>query len=932
MSEKKFDLKDYAKIARNSVADGIVLLKNEDKALPLTGKHHVALFGRTQMNYYKSGTGSGGLVNTTYVTGIYEALEQDEEIILNTDVRRAYEEWVTDHPFDAGAGWAMEPWFQEEMEVSDELVKRAAAESDTAVIIIGRTAGEDKDNKAEAGSYLLTELEEDMLRKVCDVFSRTVVLLNVGNIIDMKWMEETAPSAVLYVWQGGQEGGNGVLDVLKGTVTPSGRLTDTIARDIEDYPSTVNHGDPDRNYYAEDIYVGYRYFETFARDKVLYPFGYGCSYTTFDRQLLGMKETADKLEFTVCVKNRGEYSGKEAVLLFVQAPQGSLGKPSRALCGFGKTGCLKPGESQELVISCTYYQLASYDDSGVTGHKSCYVLEPGTYRFYLGGDVREAVCVESYEVEELTVVETLREAMAPVEDYRRMKPEGGADGVYSIGYEAVPKRSVHPMERRDRNLILESNYTGNQGYQLSDVAEGKISMSEFIGQFSKEDLAAIVRGEGMCPAGVTPGTAGAFGGVTDELKAMGIPAACCADGPSGIRMDCGTKAFAMPNGTCLACSFDENLMEELYEYEGMELRKNHIDTLLGPGMNLHRNPLNGRNFEYFSEDPLVTGKLAAAQLRGMHKYGVTGTIKHFACNNQEYKRMQTESVVSERALRELYLRGFEIAVKEGNACLIMTSYNIINGFHAASNYDLLTTILREEWKFDGVVMTDWWAKGNDEGEPGRIANTAAMVRCQNDLFMVMPSAKDNAMGDNSIEAMQTGKTTRAEYQRSAENICRLLLRLPAFSFMQGKKTELDLELEQCGGAEAEELTEMRLVKTQGDTVTITPDMINTAKGKTNLYQIVPGECGIYRLAVECCAEEGHELAQIPLSVFKDHQLVKTLTLKGTDTEWRTEVFELSPVISASFFLKLYFGQGGMKIRECRIEKVMGQEEMMKRMP
>lgn len=330
----------------------------------------------------------------------------------------------------------MEPWFQEEMEVSDELVKRAAAESDTAVIIIGRTAGEDKDNKAEAGSYLLTELEEDMLRKVCDVFSRTVVLLNVGNIIDMKWMEETAPSAVLYVWQGGQEGGNGVLDVLKGTVTPSGRLTDTIARDIEDYPSTVNHGDPDRNYYAEDIYVGYRYFETFARDKVLYPFGYGCSYTTFDRQLLGMKETADKLEFTVCVKNRGEYSGKEAVLLFVQAPQGSLGKPSRALCGFGKTGCLKPGESQELVISCTYYQLASYDDSGVTGHKSCYVLEPGTYRFYLGGDVREAVCVESYEVEELTVVETLREAMAPVEDYRRMKPEGGA------------MRSVFPLDMK----------------------------------------------------------------------------------------------------------------------------------------------------------------------------------------------------------------------------------------------------------------------------------------------------------------------------------------------------------------------------------------------------------------------------------------------------------------------------------------------------
>lgn len=932
MDGRKFDLKDYAKKAREAVADGIVLLKNDNKVLPLSGEHHVALFGRAQLNYYKSGTGSGGLVNTVYVTGIYEALEQDKDMILNADVRKAYEEWVTEHPFDGGEGWAMEPWFQEEMELSEELVKRAAEESDTAVIIIGRTAGEDKDNKAEEGSYLLTALEEDMLKKVCGAFERTVVLLNVGNIIDMKWVDEVNPSAVLYVWQGGQEGGNGVLDVVKGTVAPSGRLTDTIARNIEDYPSTANHGDPDRNYYVEDIYVDYRYFETFAKDKVLYPFGYGCSYTTFDRQLLGMRETDDGLEFTVSVKNCGAYSGKETALLFVQAPQGRLGKASRALCGFGKTACLEPGESEELVIFCTKYQLASYDDSGVTGHKSCYVLEPGMYRFYLGGSVREAVCAESYEIEELTVVETLREAMAPTEDYRRMKPEGGVDGAYRIGYEAVPKRTVNPMERRERNGLVEHPYTGNRGYLLSDVAEGQISMSEFIGQFSEEDLAAIVRGEGMCPAGVTPGTAGAFGGVTDELRAMGIPTACCADGPSGIRMDCGTKAFAMPNGTCLACSFDEKLMEELYEYEGMELRKNHIDSLLGPGMNLHRNPLNGRNFEYFSQDPLVTGKLAAAQLRGMHKYGVTGTIKHFACNNQEFKRMQVDSVVSERALRELYLRGFEIAVKEGNACMIMTSYNLINGLHAASSYDLLTTILRDEWKFDGVVMTDWWAKGNDEGQPGRVTNTAAMVRCQNDLFMVTPSAKDNAMGDNSVEAMQNGHTTRAEYQRTAENICRLLLRLPAYAFMQGKKTLLDLELEQCVGAEDRELAEMHLVKAQGGTVTITPDMIDTKMGKTNLYQVVPGECGGYRLVVECCVEEGHELAQIPLSVFKDHQLVKTLTLTGTDTEWRTEVFEFSPVISASFFLRLYFGQGGMKIRECRIEKVMGQGEMMKGMP
>ena len=279
MGDRKFDVKEYARLAREAVAEGIVLLKNENQVLPLKEASKIALFGRTQLNYFKSGTGSGGLVNTAYVTGIYEALKQDGSLILNEKVRSAYEEWEKEHPFDEGEGWAMEPWFQEEMKLSDELVEQAAKESDAAVVILGRTAGEDKDNKAEEGSYLLTALELDMLRKVCGAFSRTVVILNVGNIIDMKWMDEVEPSAVLYVWQGGQEGGSGVLDVLKGTVSPSGRLTDTIAYDIKDYPSTANHGDKRRNYYVEDIYVGYRYFETFAKDRVMFPFGFGLSYT-----------------------------------------------------------------------------------------------------------------------------------------------------------------------------------------------------------------------------------------------------------------------------------------------------------------------------------------------------------------------------------------------------------------------------------------------------------------------------------------------------------------------------------------------------------------------------------------------------------------------------------------------------------------------------
>lgn len=930
MGARKFDLRDYAAKAREAVADGIVMLCN-DGVLPLTGAHKVALFGRTQMNYYKSGTGSGGLVNTTYVTGIYEALKQDEEIELNKTVRRTYEEWVKDHPFDVGEGWAMEPWFQEEMELDETLVKSAAQESDTAIVIIGRTAGEDKDNKTEQGSYLLTDLENDMLKKVCREFARTVVLLNVGNIIDMSWMDEVNPSAVLYVWQGGQEGGNGVLDVVKGTVNPSGRLTDTILKIIKDDPATVNHGDPYRNCYVEDIYVGYRYYETFAKEQVLYPFGYGLSYTTFDRQLVSMEKKEDGLNFTIRVTNTGEAAGRDAVLLFEEAPQGALGKPSRELCGFAKTRKLKAKESEELVIFCSNYQLSSYDDSGVTGHKSCYVLEAGTYRFYLGGDVREAVPVISYDCGETVVVEVLREAMAPIEDYKRIRPEIRDDGTYAVGYEDAPKRTVSPMERRSRNHLEEAPYSGDLGYKLKDVETGKVSMREFIGQFSNEDLAAIVRGEGMCPVGVTPGVAGSFGGVTEHLREMGIPLAACADGPSGIRMDCGSKAFAMPNGTCLACTFDEALLEELYEYEGMELRQNHIDTLLGPGMNLHRNPLNGRNFEYLSEDPLVTGKLAAAQIRGMNQYGVTGTIKHFACNNQEFSRTLVECVVSERALRELYLKGYEIAVKEGGAFLIMTSYNLINGLHTASNYDLLTTILRGEWHFDGAVMTDWWAKGNDEGEKGVVGNTAAMVRCQNDLFMVMPNAQTNSAGDNSIEALESGRTTRAEYQRTAANICNVLLRLPTYLFSQGIKTELDRELEACKSHEAEDLEGLQVIEAKDGQVVLAPDQIDTGKGKANLYQVAPGEIGAYRLVLECCVEEGQELAQIPLTVFKDHQLIRALTLKGTDTAWRTEIFDFGSVISASFFLKLYFGQGGMKIRSCRLEQTMNEEELRKMM-
>lgn len=945
MEDRIFDAARYAAKAREAVAEGVVLLRNEGNVLPLAKGERIALFGRSQFHYYKSGTGSGGLVNTGHVTGVAEALEKGG-FILNERVRACYEEWLKDHPFDHGEGWASEPWVQEEMPLSEELVKEAHRESDTAILLIGRTAGEDQDNRAEAGSYLLNREEEAMLKTVCAVFERTVVLLNVGNIIDIKWVDACRPSAVLYIWQGGQEGGNGVLEVLNGTVSPSGKLADTIAWDIADYPSTENHGDGVRNIYAEDIYVGYRYFETFAKEKVLYPFGFGLSYTQFalgnvqvrefsgagqaEADAAGAQGRSGGICVSVTVTNIGARYGKEVVQVYCGAPQGKLGKPARVLCGFAKTALLAPGGSCELTVEIPWRALASYDDGGQTGYKSCYVLEPGEYVFYVGTDVRSAARSGSVLVGETAVLERAEEAMAPVTAFERMKPVSAADGSFRLTYEKTPLRTAEPSERRRMRLPRELAYTGDQGWKLSDVKDGKVPMETFLAQLSDEDLFCIVRGEGMCSPKVTPGTAGAFGGVTARLQAFGIPAACCADGPSGIRMDCGTIAFSMPNGACLASTFNEALLEELYEWEGLELRKNRVDTLLGPGINLHRSPLNGRNFEYFSEDPLVTGKMAAAQLRGMGRCGVTGTIKHFACNSQEYQRHRVEAVVSERALRELYLRGFEIAVKEGGAYSIMTSYNPINGFWSSSNYDMLTTILRGEWRYDGIVMTDWWAKGNDEGRLGNVHNIAAMIRAQNDLFMVTACAEENSQNDNSEESLRKGTVARGEYVRAAANICRYLLRTPAFLRMQGEESELDRQLAACAAQEGDAISQLLRIAVQAEETPIPVEQMGTQKGSRVMLELSVRERGAYRLVFSCRVPDQGGLAQIPLTVSQDKKIIRTVSLTGEDKDWSVQEAALEPIFQNTSFVTFYFGQSGMELKEGKLVLVKSYEDEIRK--
>ena len=913
----------YAKLARMAAAEGAVLLKNEEQALPLRENERISVFGRIQFDYYKSGAGSGGMVNTPYVVGILDALKE-ERLTLNEEVEETYREWIKDHPFDYGNGWAQDPWSQEEMPLPEDLVKKAAAQSDAAVVIIGRTAGEDRDACNEKGSYLLTDEEEQMLSIVCRSFSRVIVVLNVGYIIDMNWVKKYGPQAVLYTWQGGMEGGHGVTDVLMGRVNPCGKLSDTIASSIEDYPSTPYFGGEDGDCYAEDIYVGYRYFETFAKEKVLYPFGFGLSYTAFSVECRKDPDSSEQVVIRAKVKNCGDRAGKEVVQVYVKAPQGKLGKPLRSLAAFGKTSLLEPGQEEELLLSVPEERMASYDDSGVTGYPYCYVLEPGMYEFYAGTDVRSAVLAGTLEIRETKVVQRCRQALAPSKAFERMRPEVNEKGDCKITWESVPLRTYSVKERIGEDPTKEIPYTGNKGYLLGDVYDGKVSLEEFVAQMDDQNLCCIVRGEGMCSPKVTPGTAAAFGGVTDSLKEMGIPCGCCADGPSGIRMDCGTQAFSLPNGTCLACSFNEELSEQLYQMEGAELRKNRIDILLGPGINLHRNPLNGRNFEYFSEDPLLTGKMAAAQLRGMASYQVTGAIKHFAANNQEYHRARYDSVMSERAAREIYLKCFEIAVKEGGATAIMSTYGAVNGFWTASNYDLLTTILRDEWKFDGLVMTDWWAKMNEEGAEPSVHNAAAMVRCQNDLYMVVHSAEENTNGDNLEEALKNGTLKRAHLQRCAMNILRTLMKYPVMERSLGRMSQE--EKDAFESAKTEDMVDFDLKYYSIDKyLELDPSEIDTGKGKSHVFGLCIREIGTYRLRMEVKIDAS-ELAQVPLTVSANNTVQGMLSLNGTGGKWIEVEQSLGELRNSYNFIRLFFAQGGMEIRKAVIEWVSGERK------
>lgn len=902
--KRTLDWDKYLETSARAVSGGIVMLKN-DGALPLKQGGTAAVFGRIQLHYYKSGTGSGGMVNVSKVIGITDGL-LDAGYKLDEQLLNAYREWDEQNPFDHGEGWGGEPWSQKEMPLTDELVGGAASRADAAIVIIGRTAGEEMDNKLEKGAFLLSDLEEDMLRRVTSAFDKTVVLLNTGGLIDMSFMDRYPVSAVMYVWQGGMVGGAGTAAVLTGEVSPSGKLPDTIAYEISDYPSDKFFGSGDMDCYGEDIYVGYRYFETFAKDRVRFPFGFGMSYTSFDITASDFKLDGNKVTGSVNVKNTGSTPGREVVQIYCSAPQGKLGKPARVLCGFDKTRTLQPGESQTLSFEIPLESVASYDDSGVTGHKSAWILEQGGYVFYAGADVRSASEAYSLTLPE-TVVRQCKSALGPLTAFKRMVNSGGKPE-----FEDVPLTG-EAFPHDHAKLPAEIPQTGDRGIRLADVVNGKNTLEEFTAQLTDYDLSCIIRGEGMGSPKVTAGTAAAFGGVSDTLTALGIPCACCDDGPSGMRLDCGTKAFSLPNGTLLASTFDRPLMTELFTFMGLEMHTNQVDCLLGPGMNIHRHPLNGRNFEYFSEDPYLTGEMASAELAGLHSTGAEGTIKHFCGNNRETRRHFLDSVISERALREIYLRGFENAVKKGGAKSVMTTYGQVNGVWTAGNYDLVTGILRDDWGFDGFTMTDWWANINRRGKAPDKSDFAAMAMAQNDVYMV--TADGAACNDNTLDSLNSGELTRGELQRNAMNILRFLTTTHAMKRVMGCDDETEI-INRPADAGDVDSTDIEFHDIDED-LTLDLTGITTEKGSSYAFGLNVSKPGVYKVTLTASSTLS-ELAQTSVSIFALGSPCGMFTFNGTGG---APVSQTKDVKCLSNFMpiRLYFGGSGLKTQSIRFE-------------
>jgi beta-glucosidase len=781
--------KKHKELSKNAAKEGMVLLKNDQNVLPLPKGSKVALFGKGSFDYVKGGGGSGD-VTTPYTTNLYEGMKSlKEQVNIFEELSDFYSENVKNQ-YAGGAvpGMTIEP------AVPEDLLKRARSYTDTAIITICRFSGEGWDRKSvvdtknknlweheealtkrsgelfEDGDFYLTYAESDMVSKVKAHFAKVIVVMNVGGMVDTGWfVKETKIQSVLMAWQGGMEGGLAAAELLCGMGNPSGKLSDTFANRLEDYPSTYNFHESEAYIeYTDDIYVGYRYFETHseAANKVNYPFGFGLSYTNFQWSVVSAKEQKGIIQVQIHVTNTGDIAGKEVLQIYGGAPQGLLGKPAKSLVAFKKTRLLKAGESQLLSLEFSVDDMASYDDLGKV-QKSAYVLEAGEYVFFVGTSVRTAEKLDLvYSVPQNRVTLQLSEKIAPTS----LKERRLADG----SFEQLPLKEGNDPDAcglKKMSVEMTEGYTPavreRQSYQLwkepfkkeirtfYEVAEGKVTVDEFLAQMTDEEVAHLLGGQ------PNTGVANTFG--YGNMPEYGIPNIMTADGPAGLRIApvCGVTTTAWPCSTLLACTWDEDVVYAVGEAGAKEVKENNIAVWLTPAINIHRSPLCGRNFEYYSEDPFLTGKLAAAMVKGIQSQHIGATVKHFALNNKETNRKNSDSRVSERAAREIYLKAFEIVVKEADPWSIMSSYNIINGHRASENRELLEDILRGEWGFNGMVTTDWWTCAEHYKE----------TKAGNDVKMGC------GYPERLLEAKALGLISREEMDVCASRILELILKV-----------------------------------------------------------------------------------------------------------------------------------------------------------
>ena len=711
-------------IANRIESEGIVLLKNEDEVLPLKTKK-VNVFGAASCSIAFAGAAGSGAVRSSDAVGFYDALT-NAGFEYNKDLYNKYANFTMtkfDFGFLSYVITVLKQFFgggQSEMpinRISNSVFEKAVDYSDTAIIVIGRVGTEMKDLSVE--SLNLTKEESQMIEKVCNTFSDVIVVFNISNIMDMSWLEDyDSIKAAMIMWLPGEVATDSVGKVLNGEVNPSGKLVDTVSYDIEDHPASENFG----NYmykniigipkyfvnYNEGIYVGYRYFETFAPEKVQYPFGYGLSYTEFEWDVKDYDVSKEKITVKVKVKNTGDVAGKDVVQVYFSAPyyEGGIEKSAIELAAYEKTKLLEPGKSDTLEISFDIADMASYDSE----KEEAWVLDKGEYKIRVARDIRTFEKTFTYKVKEKVVYKTddnsgneIRNLFEQAEGDLTYLSRNDKEGTYPsspVNYKA-PDEVKNSDKRPDPVTEGKAPKTGvkypDGVITLSDVAKDESLWDAFLDQLTVDEMISLITDCGY---------------ETTGLDRLGIPGTSDNDGPSCIKGEGGLlyseSGLAFPVSTVLACTWNDELAEEFGEIIGEEGNQLGTHVWYAPGCNIHRSPQGGRNNEYYSEDPLLSGRMSAAVTRGVQSKGLVVTVKHFAANEQETNRQSNGlyTWLNEQSLREIYLEPFEISVKEGNAKGIMSAYNRIGSEWCGGSKALITDLLREEWGFDGFVITD----------------------------------------------------------------------------------------------------------------------------------------------------------------------------------------------------------------------------------